>query len=250
MAGPHQAGQVHTQAVLLAIYEALYTQYGPQRWWPTRTGSRWEIMLGAVLTQRTSWRNVEKALANILSAWGEQGLSDPACVLRAHPDEAACLLKPAGHFNSKPRKLKLLAEFVLKNGWVDAPPLGESAAELRRSLLGIWGIGPETADAILLYALDRPIFVADAYALRLASRWGLTATSASYDEIQRLFMDNLPHNANLFNEYHALIVAHGKDLCRPRPLCEACPLNRPIVLERTAETSALWQCPKLYTTAT
>src|SRR5262249_34453714 len=113
----------------------------------------------------------------------------------------------------------------------------------RKRLLNVWGVGPETADAILLYALGRPVFVADAYALRLASRCGLIEPGAGYYEVKALFVDNLPGDAALFNEYHALIVAHAKNLCRPRPLCERCPLARPLPLDEGQS----WRCPRLHT---
>jgi endonuclease-3 related protein len=201
-------------------------------------------MLGAVLTQRTSWRNVDISLSNIERAWGVEGLADPHVALTASQEELVELTRPAGHYKSKPRKLQALALFVSDHGGIQAL-IGspEPTGVLRDRLLGIWGIGPETADAILLYALNRPVFVADAYALRLASRWGLLRPDASYVEIQRLFMENLPHDAALFNEYHALIVAHGKELCRTRPICSACPLNRnldPSVMLMSAES---WRCP-------
>ncbi len=236
------------EAILLAIFTALHAQYGPQHWWPAITGSRWEIMMGAVLTQRTSWRNVDRALANILAAWGVEGLSDPVRVLRASHEELVELIRPAGHFRSKPRRLKLLAEFIVKHGGVDNLAASDETTDtLRDKLLAVWGVGPETADAILLYALQRTTFVADAYALRLASRWGLISPDAGYYEIQRLFTDNLPHDLALFNEYHALIVEHGKQLCRPRPLCHSCLLYRSLTLEMAEEGShQVWRCPKMH----
>ncbi|HEX9990378.1 MAG TPA: hypothetical protein VGE45_18110 [Chloroflexia bacterium] len=228
---------------MLAIFDALHDHYGPQEWWPTRTGSRWEIMLGAVLTQRTTWTNVERSLDNLAAAWGPASLADPEIILNVPDEELVRLLRPTGHFQSKPRKLKYLAGFVLGEGGVEAlARSGESTEGLRARLLGLWGIGPETADAILLYALDRAVFVADAYALRLTSRWGLLPTAAPYGDIQKLFMDNLPHEVALFNEFHALIVAHGKQICRPRALCEVCPLNRPVRLGQGGS----WSCPRLF----
>lgn len=236
-----------TSGLLPAIYRTLLAHYGEQHWWPTITGSRWEIMLGAVLTQRTTWRNAARSLANLLSGLGPDGLSDPSTLL-ATPDELLVeLLRPSGHFARKPRTLKLLAQFVLDRGGVDAlAASSEDTGALRAKLLRVWGIGPETADAILLYALDRPAFVADAYALRLASRWGLLEPAASYGTIQDLFARNLPADAYLFNRYHALIVAHGKELCRPRPLCAECPLNSPVAVH-TGCGEYHWRCPKRFT---
>jgi endonuclease-3 related protein len=235
----------HKRAVLTAIYEALSSHYGPQRWWPTRSGSAWEIMLGAVLTQRTTWRNVDLALDNIEKTWGLRGLAEPEILLNTSNDELVGLLRPTGHYTSKPRRVQGLARFAIDAGGVQTLVASEeSTGSLRERLLGIWGIGPETADAILLYALGRPVFVADAYALRLASRWGLLGPCASYSDIQHLFMDHLPHDAALFNEYHALIVAHGKAICRPRPLCEACILNRAIRVGVPEVEHANWRCPR------
>jgi endonuclease-3 related protein len=229
--------------VFLAIYRMLLAHYGPQHWWPTITGSRWEVMLGAVLVQRTTWRNAGRALENLLSALGHAGLSDPAALLSVPDDRLVELLRPAGHFNRKPRTLKLLARLVLDLGGVDVLATSlESTSALRARLLGTWGIGPETADAILLYALGRTVFVADAYALRLGARWGVLAARASYDEVQGAFSENLPQDLGLFNEYHALIVEHGKQLCRPAPLCDLCPLNRPIQLDVRGGDGA-WRCP-------
>lgn len=203
--------------------------------------------MGAVLTQRTSWRNVDRALANILASWGAEGLSDPACIFTADYEELSGLTRPGGHFNSKPRRLKLLAEFVLEHGGVDSLAQSQdSTAVLRDKLLGIWGIGPETADAILLYALQRTVFVADAYALRQTVRWGLVSPGAGYYDLQCLFMDNLPHDQALFNEYHALIVEHGKQICRPRPLCHLCPLYALAAHEQVEAGSGGWRCPRMY----
>ncbi|HEX8218362.1 MAG TPA: endonuclease [Chloroflexia bacterium] len=237
--------QANVGALLLAIYRTLLGHYGPQGWWPTVTGSRWEVMLGAVLVQRTTWRNADRAMSNLASALGREALSDPAALLELPDARLAELLRPAGHFNRKPRTLKLLARLVHELGGVEALALSrEPAGRLRARLLGTWGVGPETADAILLYALGRPVFVADAYALRLGVRWGLLAPNASYDEVQRTFSDNLLVDVALFNEYHALIVEHGKQLCRPAPLCELCPLSKPVVLNH--EQEATWRCPRRY----
>jgi endonuclease-3 related protein len=243
--GP-QALESGERAVLVAIYGTLLAHYGPQRWWPTLTGSRWEVMVGAVLVQRTTWRNAERALANLLSVLGREGLSDPVALLAVSEDRLAEMLRPAGHFNRKPRTLKILARLVLDSGGAEALALtGESTADLRARLLDIWGIGPETADAILLYALDRPVFVADAYALRLGVRWGVIAPNATYDEVRRTFSDSLPADRVMFNEYHALIVEHGKQLCRPVPRCDACPLNKPIAVD-AGQGGTLWRCPRRF----
>jgi endonuclease III related protein len=235
--------------ILRAVYGELLACYGPQNWWPTRTGSPWEIMLGAVLTQRTSWANVELSLENVFALWGEAGLTDPQVVLDAPYDALIEATRPAGFHTSKPQRLKNLARYVLELG---GPRLfvnsSQPTAMIRRELLALQGIGPETADAILLYALHRPVFVADAYALRLAARWGLLPLNASYDVVQALFMDNLPHDALPFNEYHALIVAHAKATCRSRPYCERCPFGGPMLVDRVQvggrAGNERWQCPR------
>lgn len=239
------AGQLtDTGSVLMSAYRTLLAHYGPQHWWPTIGGSRWEIMMGAVLVQRTSWRNAERALANVQAALGIEGLSNPRTILGVADDRLTELLRPAGHFNRKPRTMKLLAGLVVELGGAGAMlASNEATAQLRARLLGVWGIGPETADAILLYALDRPVFIADAYALRLGSRWGLFGPAADYEEAQRTFSDNLPEDAALFNEYHALVVEHGKQLCRPVPLCDMCPLNNPVALE-VGRGGTVWRCPR------
>jgi len=228
------------RAILMAIYKSLQAHFGLQHWWPTRSGSVWEIMMGAVLTQRTTWRNVERALDNVERAWGIRGLSDPELVLEASHESLIQLLRPAGHFSRKPLTLQALARLVVEAGGVAALKNSpESTEDLREKLLAVPGIGPETADAILLYALGRPVFVADAYAVRLASRWGILDPKAGYYETQRLFTEKLSADARLFNEYHALIVALGKETCMPRPLCEKCPLNRPIDV---SEDVGIWRC--------
>ncbi len=179
-----------------------------------------------------------------MAAWGIESLSDPRVILNSSQEVMEAVLRPTGFYNSKPRALKALAGYVIAKGGVEAfANSGEGTDVLRAELLSLWGIGPETADAILLYVLGRATFVADAYALRLAARWGLLRPEARYDEIRRLFMDNLPSGAALFNEYHALIVAHAKEVCRPRPRCEVCPLNDWIDLGHNREG---WVCPKLY----
>jgi endonuclease III related protein len=232
-------------ALISDIHDALLSYYGPQKWWPSRSGSAWEIMLGAVLTQRTTWTNVELSLANMVAEWGLEGLSDPRAVLEALDQELTAVLRPTGFFASKTRTLKGLAGYVVRKGGAEAfAQSTESTDAIRKELLDLWGIGPETADAILLYALGRPAFVADAYALRLAARWGFIRPTARYKEIRALFTENLPQDATLFNEYHALIVTHAKVLCRPNPLCEVCPLNRPL---RIGERRAIeWHCPRLH----
>lgn len=240
--------QPYTNHILAAIFSELQAYYGTPKWWPTHSGGRWEIMLGVVLTQRTTWSNVETALNNVLSFWGPDGLTKPEMVLEAQPETLEALFRPAGHYTTKPRRVRELAKFIVSEGGIDALARStESTESLRERLLTVWGIGPETADAILLYALDRTLFVADAYALRLASRWGLIEPNADYNAVQALFTQHLPGNAAHYNEMHALVVSHAKELCRARPKCELCPLNSYLPPGDGLEADIKWRCPKLYT---
>ncbi len=206
---------------LLDIYNSLHRCFGPQHWWPG--DSPFEVMVGAVLTQNTSWINVSRAIANLRAA---KLLSCTA--LTALPvEELAVMIRPAGYYNLKARRLKnLLALIDEKYQGRLADFLEEETMELRRSLLSTKGIGPETADSILLYAADRPVFVVDAYTRRFLIRHGLICEEDGYHEIQDLFVDTLPEDAALYNEYHALIVRLGKEFCKKRkPLCSCCPLQ-------------------------
>ena len=206
----------------LAPYRLLLARHGPQHWWPGETP--FEVMVGAVLTQNTAWGNVEKAIANLKAAGA---LTCRAILERPDPDLAE-LIRPAGYFNVKTRRLKALCHFLDERGVAEAPAAlaGQgNLAELRRDLLAVHGIGEETADAILLYALDLPSFVVDAYTRRAFGRLGLLAGGESHGEVRRRFQSHLPREVALYNEYHALIVRLGKDYCRPRPRCTECPLN-------------------------
>jgi endonuclease-3 related protein len=204
---------------LLAIYSRLSDAYGPQEWWPG--DSPFEIIAGAILTQSAAWSNVEKAIANLKAA---NALS-PEGIAALPEAELAQLIRPSGYFNAKARKLKafvaLLSERVA--GDLDRM-LATPASQLRPALLATHGIGPESADSILLYAAGQPVFVSDAYTRRTFLRLGLVPEADNYDGWHRLFMRALPPDARLFNEFHALIVRHGKEVCRKRPLCARCPL--------------------------
>lgn len=209
-----------TSKTLDDIYRALLAAYGPQHWWPGETPT--EIAIGAILTQNTNWRNVEKAIDQLRRA---DMLSWPAIHAGAF-DHVAELIRPAGYFRVKTKRLKNFAAWLTENHdgrieTLEQLPLYEA----REQLIGINGIGPETADSILLYALNMPTFVVDAYTARLAIRHGLIDESADYADLKSLFEDNLPEDVQLFNEYHALIVNVGKHHCRPRPRCEGCPLE-------------------------
>jgi len=201
---------------LLAIYEALLARYGPQGWWPA--DSPFEVMLGAILTQNTNWRNVEKAIANLKGA----GMLDAAKIAALAPDRLAELIRSAGFFRQKAARIQRFCRFYLDCG-------GEAGlkrlADPREALLALNGIGPETADSILLYALQHPVFVVDAYTRRIFARLGLTDAKATYARLQAYFEARLPRDARLFNEYHALIVAHAKQHCRAEPICRGCPLR-------------------------
>ncbi len=202
---------------LMAIHDRLLQAYGPQGWWPA--DSPFEVMVGAVLTQNTRWENVEMAIAHLREA----DMLEADQIALADADRLAELIRPAGFYRQKSRYLSILARFVRDCGGVDA--LSRIPTHrLRARLLALTGIGPETADSILLYALDKPVFVVDAYTRRIFHRLGLLPANAGYDDTQRYFQTRLPHSLPLFREYHALIVAHAKRHCRKRPVCEGCPL--------------------------
>jgi endonuclease-3 related protein len=205
---------------LLRLYDRLQRRYGPQRWWPAR--SRFEVVVGAILTQNAAWRNAARAIARLRAA-DALGLG---AVLRMPPARLAALLRPSGTFRLKARRLRAFVRHVARRhrGRLErllALPL----PALRAELGGIPGIGPETADAIALYAAGRPIFVVDAYTRRILARHRLAAAGADYGSVQALLMAHLPHDPALFNEFHALLVRVGKEHCRARPRCEGCPLR-------------------------
>ena len=205
---------------LLRLYDRLHRRYGPQRWWPAR--SRFEVVVGAILTQNAAWRNAERAIGRLRAA----GVLDLRGVLALSSARLPRLIRPSGTFRVKARRLRAFARHVARRhrgrlGRFLALPLPALRAELR----GIAGIGPETADAIALYAAGRPIFVVDAYTRRILARHRLVPPDADYATVQTLFMAHLPHDPGLFNEFHALLVRAGKEHCRTRPRCEGCPLR-------------------------
>lgn len=205
---------------LRAVFGALLSHFGPQRWWPAR--SRFEMMVGAILTQNTAWANVERAIARLR----REGALTLAALHRAPLRALAEWIRPAGYFNVKARRLRAFTDFLMTayGGRLDRM-LREDTATLRGRLLSVCGIGPETADSILLYAANRPVFVVDAYTRRVLRRHGWLAGHPPYDEVAAFFTARLPSDAALFNEYHALLVALGKHHCRARPRCEECPLR-------------------------
>ena len=210
-----------TKNRLKAVYGSLYGAYGPRHWWPA--DSPFEVCIGAILTQSTSWKNVEKAIANLKEA----GLLSPAGILKTENRKLARLIRPSLYYNVKARKLKEFVRFLNDGygGKVEAMAKVPTD-ELREELLGVWGLGPETADSILLYALCRPTFVIDAYTKRIFGRLGLVNEDATYDEVKGFFESALPKDAALYNEYHALIVEHGKNACRTKAKCDGCPLQK------------------------
>jgi endonuclease-3 related protein len=203
--------------LLTEIYDRLYTAYGPQGWWPG--DGPFETIVGAVLTQNTAWTNVDKAMTNLRAA----ECMTPQAMRQIPEEELALLIRPSGYFNTKAKKLKAVVEYLARydddlDRWRD-----REAKELRAELLSVYGIGPETADDIVLYVADLPTFVMDSYTQRIVDRLGLTPARRTYDGYQALFEANLPAEAPLFNEYHALLDFHAKDVCTKRtPHCEGC----------------------------
>jgi len=203
------------------IYRKLYSHFGPQHWWPA--ASRFEVIIGAILTQNTSWQNVEKAIANLKNA---KALSPQK--LRSMPKgRIARLIRPSGFFNIKSKRLKEFLRFFFENYKGDMKKLiKQEPMVLRRQLLSVNGIGPETADSILLYALDKPVFVVDAYTKRIFVRHKFIQKDAAYDKVQNMFSKNLKDEVKLFNEYHALIVRLAKVYClKNNPKCNLCPIK-------------------------
>lgn len=202
-------------------YRRLYKFFGPQHWWPGDTP--FEVIIGAILTQNTAWTNVEKAIANLKAAGA---LSSPAVMAGLRTPRLARLIRPAGYYNVKARRIKSFLSLLRTRYNMDLKALRRlDTARLRGELMGVNGIGPETCDSILLYAFGRPVFVVDAYTKRVFSRHGLFKESLGYHDVQRIFTDNLRRESAIFNEYHALIVRLAKDFCRKKPRCGLCPLK-------------------------
>jgi len=206
---------------LLQIYNKLYPAFGPQHWWPGDTP--FEIAVGAILTQNTNWGNVEKAIANLKK---EKALSAKA--IHDMPlKKLASLIQPSGYFNVKAKRLKSFINFLMNEYHGSMANMKkENMHALRHKLLNVNGIGPETADSILLYALDKPIFVIDAYTKRVLSRHKILEHDEPYEKFQERFHAALEKDVKLFNEYHALFVRVGKLFCKPKPKCEECPLKK------------------------
>lgn len=207
---------------LLDIYNKLHGCFGPQHWWPGET--RFEIIIGAILTQNVSWKNVEKAITNLKN----KKLLSYQALSKAKEKEIAELIRPSGYYNQKAIKLKNFLRFAQKeyNGNLSKMK-GKGITKLREKLLSVNGIGKETADSIILYAFNKPIFVVDAYTKRIFERLGFFSKNLDYDEVQNFFMKNLPKKTSLYNDYHAQIVNLGKDYCKnKKPNCSKCPLQK------------------------
>jgi len=201
--------------ILLGIFNRMLEAYGPQHWWPA--DSAFEVVVGSLLTQNTAWPNVEKAIVNLK---GEGALSAERIVSLPRVTLAE-LIRPSGYFNVKAERLVSLCDFVLAEGGLEALARLDTA-ELRRRVLAVKGVGPETADDIVLYAFGRPVFVIDAYTRRIFERLGLAQGGEGYEELRHGFEQALGPDPGLFNEYHALVVRHAKVSCRKRPECAPC----------------------------
>ena len=216
-----QPVELPEQPVLHAYYDALFAAHGPHHWWPGKT--RFEVIVGAILTQNTSWTNVERAI----TALGEEKLLTVNAMEQVSLRKLSRLIRSSGYFRQKARKLKEFVRFLRSQHHRSLTKMFQTpTAVLREQLLAVHGIGPETADSILLYAGNHPVFVVDAYTRRILQRHGLARGKESYEDIRKLFEKSLPANRQLFNEYHALIVHAGKHFCRTKaPLCSACALR-------------------------
>lgn len=202
---------------LRALYQGLLAQYGAQPWWPAETA--FEVVVGAVLTQNAAWSNVEKAIAQLKA----QGLLALDAILASDHDNLAAAIRPSGYFNIKARRLRNLCEFLAARGGLEAFA-GLPLEVQREGLLRVNGVGPETADDILLYALEQPVFVIDAYTRRLLQRYGLASGEESYEILRAGFEQAMPEDVHVYQQYHALIVMHAKEVCRKAPVCSRCGL--------------------------
>ena len=206
---------------LAVLYDLLMDTYGPQHWWPAE--SSFEVIVGAVLTQNTNWKNVEKALTSLKDA----GLLNLDSIAALPQENLAELIKSSGFFNIKAKRLKNLCGWLQSQGGIDALAVWDTS-RLRQALLAINGIGPETADDILLYAFQRPVFVIDSYTRRLLKKLELVQGSEDYETLRQMFESCLPADHSLYNEYHALIVRHAKEKCTNNNHCRHCAVEAPI----------------------
>lgn len=206
---------------LMAYHRVLADKLGPQHWWPAETP--FEVIVGAILTQNTSWKNVEAAIANLK----REKLLSPLAIEKVSVPRLERLIRSSGYFRQKAKKLKAFVRFLRREyGGALKRMFRTPTAELREKLLGVHGVGPETADSILLYAARKEVFVVDAYTKRILSRHGWTEEDVDYEEMRSLVENNLPRDVSLYNEFHAQFVQVGKNWCRPRdPRCSECPLG-------------------------
>jgi len=211
----------------MEVYKSLLREYGPQGWWPVggsyfpKDDSPFEIAAGAVLTQNTTWKNAEAALEGL-----RKGLLNPDALIEIEFSKLAGIIRSSGYYNQKALRLKEISLYFKKS-------VERGGTPDRSSLLRVRGIGPETADSILLYAFHIPVFVVDSYTRRIFNRLGMLTGNETYDTIQALFMNELPRDEILYNEYHALMVKHGKEICRKNPICDRCVLRRKTICSYT-----------------
>ncbi|NLD36452.1 MAG: endonuclease III domain-containing protein [Desulfatiglans sp.] len=204
----------------MEMFRLMFDRFGPQYWWPG--DGPFEMMVGALLTQNTSWTNVEKAINNLK----RMNLLTVQAIHEVSKEKLAEVIRPAGYYNIKAARLKNLVSMLMERYEGDIFRLFDEDADVQREvLLSVKGIGPETADSIILYAAHNPVFVIDAYTYRILNRHNMADDQAAYDEIQELFMSSLEPDHELFNEFHALIVKTAKLYCRKIPQCDECPLN-------------------------
>ncbi len=198
---------------MLKLYNKLLKEFGPQHWWPVTNknskilDSRFEICVGAILTQNTNWQNVEKAIDNLI----KNRMLTKEAIKNANISKLSALIRSSGYYKQKAKKLKIFANF--------------SGNVTRENLLSLWGIGPETADSMLLYAYNKPYFVVDAYTKRIFERLGMLKGNEDYEEVRALFEKKLPKDVEIYKEFHALIVNLAKNFCKKEPLCDRCPLT-------------------------
>jgi endonuclease III related protein len=205
---------------LMDMFDLLVAHFGHQDWWPAETDL--EMMVGAVLTQNTNWKNVERAIENLKV----KGLLTVNALCSMPVETLAQEIRPSGYYNIKAKRLMNLIQFIKDRYGEDLSGFfNDETRKLREGLLSVNGVGPETADSILLYAARRPVFVIDAYTHRILKRHGMSEDQATYYELQELFMDHLPEDQELYSEFHALIVQAGKNYCKRKPLCLECPLE-------------------------
>jgi endonuclease-3 related protein len=213
-------GQIAKASLVKKIYRVLFHSFGPQGWWPAQTP--FEMMVGAILVQNTNWNNTKRVIDHLKT----KHLLSPAKLNALNVATLARQIRPAGYFNVKAKRLKHFVHFLFERYQANLKLMrAQDQGRLRAELLKVNGIGPETADSILLYALDKPLFVVDAYTKRVFSRHGLIDKDASYEAVQKTFMTHLAPHVSVYNEYHALIVRVAKEFCRTKPLCAGCPLN-------------------------